>query len=98
VFHWTTPLPMRREGDKVIIEGRRGIAEITLPAGTETVIEHLPLVNAERRATDELRRELVRFGMNHAETQPRLTIRQRGTSGTLQVTVRLIPKSRASTV
>jgi hypothetical protein len=24
VFHWTTALPMRREGDKVIVEGRRG--------------------------------------------------------------------------
>ncbi len=53
VFHWTTPLPMRRQGDKVIIEGRRGIVEITIPAGTEAVIEELPLLNAARRALDE---------------------------------------------
>ena len=92
VFHWTTPLPMRREGNKVIIEGRRGIAEITIPAGTEAVIELLPLVNAARRAIDEQRREIVRFGLRHAETQPRLTIRQRGASGTLRVAVKLLLK------
>jgi len=89
VFHWTTPLPMRREGNLILIEGRRGVAEITLPADTEATLEALPLVNPERRAIDEQRRELVRFGLNHAETQPRLTIRQRGTAGTLCVTVRL---------
>ena len=42
-----------------------------------------------RRAVDELRRELVRFGLRHAETQPRLSIRQRGKSGTLSVAVKL---------
>jgi len=93
VFHWTTPLPMRREGNTVIIEGRRGRAEITVPAGTEAVIEQLPLVTPERRAIDALRREMVRFGLNHAETQPRLTIRQRGASGTLAVQVRLRAKA-----
>lgn len=92
VFHWTTPLPMRQEGNTVIIEGRRGRAEITVPAGTEAVIEQLPLVTPERRAIDALRREMVRFGLNHAETQPRLTIRQRGASGTLSVQVRLRAK------
>ena len=92
VFHWTTPLPMRREDNKVIIESRRGFAEITIPDGTEAVIELLPLVNAARRATDELRREIVRFGLRHAETQPRLTIRQRGTRGTLRVAVKLSRK------
>jgi hypothetical protein len=92
VFHWTTPLPMRRVGDKVIIEGRRGLVEITIPAGTEAVIENLPLVNAARRAIDELRREIVRFGLRYAETQPRLTIRQRGASGTLRVAVKLLLK------
>ena len=89
IFHWTTPLPMRREGDKVLIEGRRGTAEITIPAGTEAVLEQLPLINAGRRAIDEQRREIVRFGLRHADTQPRLTIRQRGASGTLRVAVKL---------
>lgn len=89
VFHWTTPLPMRREGDTIVIEGRRGRAVLSLPPGTEATVEELPLLNPERRAVDELRREMVRFGLNHAETQPRLTIRQRGQSGTLRVAVRL---------
>jgi hypothetical protein len=93
IFHWTTPLPMRREDDKVIIAGRRGLVEITLPEGTEASIEQLPLLNADRRAIDELRRELVRFGINHADTQPRLTIRQRGSSGILRVAVRLSCKA-----
>lgn len=90
IFHWTTPLPMQREGDKIIITGRRGRAEITIPAGTEAHLEHLPLVNAERKAIDLQRRELVRFGVNHAATQPRLTIRQRGHSGQMVIAVRLI--------
>jgi len=89
IFHWTTPLPMRREGDKVIIEGRRGTVEITIPTGTEAIIEQLPLINAGRRAIDQQRREIVRFGLGHADTQPRLTLRQRGTSGTLRVAVKL---------
>ncbi|MFZ9681999.1 MAG: hypothetical protein ACO3DQ_02155 [Cephaloticoccus sp.] len=90
VFHWTSPLPMHREGDKVIITGRRGRAELTIPADTEAVIEPLPLLNPVRRAIDEQRREMVRFGLAHAETQPRLTIRQRGKSGQLKIDVRLL--------
>ncbi|MBP6507353.1 MAG: heparinase II/III family protein [Opitutaceae bacterium] len=93
IFHWTTPLPMRREGDKIIIEGRRGIAEITVPTEAEAVIELLPLMNEERRAIDELRREMVRFGLHHADTQPRLTLRQRGRNGTLHVAIKLRLKS-----
>lgn len=89
VFHWTTPLPMKREGDKIIITGRRGRAEITIPTDTEAKVEQLPLLNPDRRAIDLQRREMVRFGMNHAETQPRLTIRQHGTAGKLVVRVRL---------
>lgn len=90
VFHWTTPLPMHREGDKIIITGRRGRAEITIPPSTEVNIEQLPLLTPERRAIDSLRREMIRFGLKHAETQPRLTIRQRGTAGKLAIKVRLI--------
>jgi len=84
---------MRQAGNTVIVEGRRGLAEITIPPGTEALIEQLPLVTPERRAIDALRREMVRFGLNHAETQPRLTIRQRGASGTLSVQVRLRAKA-----
>ncbi|MFI5356349.1 MAG: hypothetical protein ACHQ4G_03340 [Opitutales bacterium] len=89
IFHWTSPLPMRREGDRIVITGRRGRAEILVPPGTEAVIEHLPLMNPARREIDRLRREMVRFGLQHAETQPRLTIRQRGTCGILRVRVEL---------
>jgi len=92
VFHWTSPLPMRREGDLIIIEGRRGLAKITIPADTEAHLEELPLMNAERRAIDQLRREHIRFGINHADTQPRLTIRQRGCRGTLCIKVELTLK------
>jgi hypothetical protein len=89
VFHWTTWLPMHREGDQIIVTGRRGRAEITLPPGTEASLEQLPLLNPSQRAIDELRREMVRFGIRHADTQPRLTIRQRGASGTLRIAVKL---------
>ncbi|MCF7689074.1 MAG: heparinase II/III-family protein [Cephaloticoccus sp.] len=90
VFHWTTQLPMERRGDQVIITGRRGRVEITIPADTEANIEQLPLMNAERRAIDEQRREMVRFGIHHGDTQPRLTIRQRGRAGRLEIKVQLL--------
>ena len=89
VFHWTTTLPMTRKDDTIVIQGRRGAVEITIPPGTEAIIEALPLMNPERRAIDELRREMVRFGLTHAETQPRLRIIKQGKGGILQVRVRL---------
>jgi len=89
IFHWTTPLPMRLEQNRVIITGRRGEMEISVPLDTEANIEQLPLMNDERRAIDEQRREMVRFGIKHADTQPRLTIKQRGRSGVLKIEVRL---------
>jgi len=88
IFHWTTPLPMVLQGDRVIITGRRATAEITLPADVETQIDHLPLLDPRRQAIDEKRRELIQYGRHHAETQPRLTLRQRGATGRLVVTVR----------
>jgi len=93
VFHWTTTLPMTRKDDTIVIQGRRGAVEITIPPGTEAIIEALPLMNPERRAIDELRREMVRFGLTHAETQPRLRITQLGREGTLRIAVRLIPRN-----
>lgn len=90
-FYWTTPLPMALspDGRTVSIEGRRGRVELTLPDGAETRLEYLPLVNPAQRALDRQRAEFVRFGIDHAETQPRLCVRQRGRSGTLRVTVQL---------
>jgi Heparinase II/III-like protein len=103
VFHWTTRLPMRREGDIVLIEGRRAVAEIAIPEGVEALIEDLPLQDPRRVAVDSVyhgasnRRleSLVSdgpaslFGWNHGPTQGRLCLRQRGRSGVLRVEVRL---------
>lgn len=92
LFHWTTPLPMHREGDKVVITGKRGRMEITIPADTEAILEELPLLNPARRAMDDQRTEHARFGYDYEETQPRLTIRQRGRQGTLRIKVQLTLK------
>lgn len=90
IFHWTTRLPIQLKNNLVIIQGRRARAEFTVPDHIEASIEQLPLMDPRRRTTDEQRSELIQFGWAHAETQPRLTLRQRGTSGTLQITVRII--------
>ncbi|MBW7895073.1 MAG: heparinase II/III family protein [Opitutaceae bacterium] len=89
VFYWTTQLPMRIEGDRVIITGRRATAELTIPPGVEAQLEELPLQDPRRTAVEQDRRDIVQFGWKLAETQPRLTLRQAGSSGTLQVKVRL---------
>ncbi|MCB1103195.1 MAG: heparinase II/III family protein [Cephaloticoccus sp.] len=89
IFHWTTRLPMKLDGNRVIITGRRATATLTLPNDVETKIDHLPLMDPRRRAIDRQRRELIQYGWDHAETQPRLTVRQRGQSGTLRIAVNL---------
>lgn len=89
IFHWTTRLPMRIEGDRVLITGRRATAELRLPAGVEAQIEQLPLQDPRRTAVEQDRRDIAQFGWAHAETQPRLTLRQAGKSGVLRVEVRL---------
>ena len=75
--------------NRVIITGRRATATLTLPNDVETKIDHLPLMDPRRRAIDRQRRELIQYGWDHAETQPRLTVRQRGQSGTLRIAVNL---------
>lgn len=89
IFHWTTRLPMQLDGHRVIIEGRRARAVLELPDDVEAQIEHLPLIDPRRRATDEQRREVIQYGWAHAETQPRLTLKQRGASGSLRLAVKL---------
>ena len=89
VFHWTTRLPMKLDDNRVIITGRRAIATLTLPDDVEARIDHLPLMEPRRREIDRQRRELIQYGWDHAETQPRLTVRQRGRNGTLRVAVKL---------
>jgi hypothetical protein len=90
ILHWTTRLPIRLEGRRVVIQGRRARAEFDVPEGVEAVIEQLPLMDPRRRATDEQRREHIQYAWSHAETQPRLTLSQRGRSGTLRIEVHLI--------
>jgi len=94
VFHWTTQLPMRLAGDRVIIEGRRATAKLTIPAGVEAKIEHLPLQDPRRTAVEQGRRDLIQFGWKLGETQPVLTLRQAGRSGTLRIAVKLTLKSK----
>ena len=88
VFHWTTQLPMRLDGNRVLIEGRRATAELTFPEGVEARLESLPLMDPRRTAV-EARWEVIQFAWKHATTQPRLTLRQRGRHGTLRVVVKL---------
>jgi hypothetical protein len=89
VFHWTTRLPMRLDGRTVVITGRRATAVLTLPDDVEAAIDLPPLLDPRRRAIDASRREVVQFGWAHAPTQPRLTIKQRGPSGTLRIALKL---------
>jgi hypothetical protein len=89
IFHWTTRLPMRIEGNQVIITGRRATATLRFPAGVEATIEQLPLQDPRRTAVEQDRRDIIQFGWALAETQPRLTLRQAGKSGTLRVEVTL---------
>ncbi len=89
IFHWTTRLPMRIEGDRVIITGQRATAELRIPAGVEASIEQLPLQDPRRTAVEQDRRDIIQFGWQHAETQPRLTLKQAGKSGTLRIEVKL---------
>ncbi len=62
IFHWTARLPSKLEGNRVVIQGRRARAELTLPEGVEARVEQLPLMDPRRRATDEQRRELIQYG------------------------------------
>jgi hypothetical protein len=59
------------------------------PGGRGGPIEQLPLQDPRRTAVEQDRRDLIQFGWKHAETQPRLTLKQAGQSGVLQVAVKL---------
>jgi hypothetical protein len=91
VFHWTTRLPIRIEGRTAVIEGRRARAELSFADDVEAAVDELPLVDPRRTAV-EARWEVIQFAWKHAATQPRLTLRQRGASGTLRVGVKLTLK------
>ncbi len=102
VFHWTTHLPMRREGDRIVIESRRACAALLIPEGVEVALEELVLQDPRRTSVEMVyhgasnrRLDTIKpgsqslFGWAHAATQPRLTLRQPGLAGKLSVTVKL---------
>ncbi len=92
IFHWTTRLPIRLEGRQAIIEGRRATAVLTFPEDVEAQVDEMPLMDPRRTAV-EARWEVIQYAWKHAATQPRLTLRQRGRSGTLRVNVKLTLKA-----
>ncbi len=94
-FHWTTPLPMTLDAAnrRIVIEGRRGRAVLEYPADCAAAIDHLPLMNDRQRAIDQERMDMAAFVYPHADTQPILSITQRGSKGRLTVRVHLERKA-----
>jgi hypothetical protein len=90
-FHWTTPLPMTLDAanQRVVIDGRRGRAVLEYPEDCAAAIDYLPLMSDKQRAIDRQRLDMAAFVYPLDDTQPRLSIIQRGQRGRLQVRVRL---------
>jgi len=72
-----------------VITGRRGRAILTWDAGVEAAVEQLPLEEPVWKTVMQERKEQYLVTTLHAETQPRLTLTQRGHAGRLVVRVRL---------
>jgi len=90
-FHWTTTLPIALDAknSRAVITGRRGRAILTWDAGVEAAVEQLPLEEPVWKTVMQERKEHYLVATLHAETQPRLTLTQRGLSGKLEVRVKL---------
>lgn len=94
-FYWTTPLPVEvvdRDGSpqqEVVLHGRRGLARIAVPAGCSVRIDRLPLLGDDYKAILEQRKEIRCGAMPFANEQTRIVIGRSGTTGTLQVRVKL---------
>ena len=90
-FCWTTPLPITLDAEKhrAVIEGRRGRATLTWGEGIEARVESLPLEEPVWKDVLRERKEAYLLTTLLPETQPRLTLNQRGRSGTLMVQVKL---------
>ena len=78
---------------RIVIEGRRGRAVLEYPADCAAAIDHLPLMNDRQRAIDQERMDMAAFVYPHADTQPILSITQRGSKGRLTVRVHLERKA-----
>ena len=90
-FYWTTTLPIALDATRreAVIEGRRGRATLSWDSGIEAVVDQLPLEEAVWKKVMQERKEQYLVATLHAETQPRLSLIQRGRSGKLVVRVRL---------
>jgi hypothetical protein len=91
VFHWTTPLPITLDAKqrRAVIEGRRGRAILTWGEGIEALVESLPLEEPVWKDVLRERKEAFLLTTLLPETQPCLTLSQRGRSGKLVVQVKL---------
>ena len=96
-FHWTTALPIALDASRrqAVIEGRRGRATLTWAEGVEAALDLLPLEAPVWKQVLQERKEHYLLANLHAETQPRLSLTQRGRSGRLVVKVQLELKSPA---
>lgn len=90
-FYWTTTLPITLEAAKcqAVIEGQRGRATLSWGEGIEAAVEALPLEAPSWKKILQERKEQYLVGNLHAETQPRLSLVQRGKAGKLVVRVKL---------
>ncbi len=90
-FYWTTTLPITLDAARrqAVIEGRRGRATLSWGEDVEAVVEALPLEEPVWKKVMQERKEQYLVATLHAETQPRLALTQRGSSGKLAVRVRL---------
>jgi hypothetical protein len=90
-FYWTTTLPITLDAKRrrAVIEGRRGRATLTWGDDIEALVEQLPLEEPVWKKVMQERKEQYLLTTLHAETQPRLTLTQRGRAGQLVVQVKL---------
>ena len=91
VFYWTTPLPILLDAKnrRAVIAGRRGRALLTWDEGIEAVAEELPLEEPAWKDVLRERKEAFLVTTLLPETQPRLSLIQRGSHGRLVVRVKL---------
>ncbi|MBP6507844.1 MAG: heparinase II/III family protein [Opitutaceae bacterium] len=91
VFYWTTPLPITLDAKnrRAVIAGRRGRATLTWGEAIEASLEELPLEEPVWKDVLRERKESYLLTTLLPETQPRLSLTQRGRSGKLVVNVRL---------
>ena len=91
VFHWTTPLPITLDAlnQRAVIEGRRGRATLTWDVSVAAVVEKLPLEEPVWKEVLRQRKDAYLVTTLMPETQPRLTLTQRGASGRIVVRVKL---------